>query len=164
MTIGRYTYDAPTVKGEGKNKITIGSFCSIGKNVVLDSGIGHNTRNISTFPMHLIRKDVKSNVVVKGDITIGNDVWIGDSVTIMSGTSVGHGSVIGRNCIVSKDVAPYEVVVGAPQKVLRKRFSDSQIEELLKIKWWEWSDEKIFEHAHEIASENIDEFIQKHKI
>lgn len=32
---------------------------------------------------------------------------------------------------------------GSPAKVVKYRFSDQLIEQLLKIKWWNWDDEKI---------------------
>ena len=38
---------------------------------------------------------------------------------------------------------PYAIVGGNPAKVIRKRFSDEKIEELLELRWWDWDIEKI---------------------
>ena len=164
IKIGRHTYGNPVRRGTG-NTVTIGKFCSIAIGVILDGGFSHNTKFISTYPLHSWFPEcanLPSNIVIKGDIEIGSDVWIGEGAAIMSGVKIGHGAVIGMRAIISKDVQPYEIIVGAPQKVLRKRFTDDQIEELLKIQWWNWSDEKVIENAHLIQSENIEEFILKH--
>lgn len=74
---------------------------------------------------------------------IEHDVWIGDNSILLPGITVGTGAVIGAGAIVTKDVPPYAIVAGNPAKILRKRFSDEKIQELLATKWWEWDDEKI---------------------
>ncbi len=163
IKIGKHTYGDPIRRGTG-NTVTIGNYCSIAEQVLLDGGFNHNTRFISTYPFHSWFPECKvpSNILIKGDIEIGSDVWLGEQSVIMSGVKIGHGAIIGMRAIVSKDVQPYEIIVGAPQKVLRKRFTDEQIEKLLKIKWWEWSDSKVIENAHLLQSENIDPFISLH--
>ena len=40
-------------------------------------------------------------------------------------------------------VPPYSIVGGVPAVLIRKRFSEEMIDSLLKIKWWDWSVEKI---------------------
>ena len=74
----------------------------------------------------------------RGDVIIGNDVWIADNVTIMSGVRIGDGAVIACNSHVVKDVEPYSIVGGNPAKFIKHRFTQEQIECLLKIKWWNW--------------------------
>lgn len=162
MTTGEGTYFAepPHIRGSA-NQITIGKYCSIAASVIFDSGFNHNSNLVSTYPFRLLNPEVESNIVVKGDINIGSDVWIGEQAVIMSGVTIGHGAVIGMRAIVSKDVGPYEVIVGAPQKVLRKRFTESQIEALLEISWWNWNQEKIIDNAH-LLNGNIEDFINKH--
>jgi acetyltransferase-like isoleucine patch superfamily enzyme len=162
LTMGRRSYGDPIRRGTA-NTVTIGNYCSIAEGVVMDGGFSHRTDFVSTFPFHTLTSYAHNNINLKGDIIIGNDVWIGESATIMSGVSIGDGAIIGMRCIVSKDVAPYEIVVGAPQKVLRKRFSDDQIEALLKIKWWDWDELKIQYNSPLLTSNNIDDFIKLHK-
>ena len=78
----------------------------------------------------------------KGNIIIENDVWIGAKSTIMSGVKIGNGAVIGATATVTKDVPPYAIVVGNPGKIVKYRFTEKQIELLLKISWWNWDEEK----------------------
>jgi len=82
-------------------------------------------------------------VVGRGQITIGNDVWIGQSVTLRPGITIGDGAIVGGGSVVTKDVPPFAIVAGNPIKILRYRFTPEQIEKLLEIKWWNWSEEKI---------------------
>ena len=163
MKVGRHTYGTEylTVHPFGSNaELQIGSFCSIAGNVKVFLGGNHRVDWVSTFPFGSIKKDIfkpyadleynKSN----GNVTIGNDVWIGHSATIMSGVTIGDGAVIGAEAVIAKDVSPYTVVVGNPAKVIRKRFSPEVIKELLRIKWWDWSDEVIAEIVPYLCSDN----------
>ena len=64
-------------------------------------------------------------------------------------------AVIGTRAVVIKDVPPYTIVGGIPAKPIRKRFSQENINALLKLKWWDWSTEKISQHISDIQSGNI---------
>ena len=68
-----------------------------------------------------------------------NDVFIGANVTVLDGVTVGDGAVIGAGAVVSKDIPAYAIAVGCPIKIIKYRFSQDQIEALLKIKWYEKS-------------------------
>ena len=61
----------------------------------------------------------------------------------MPGIKIGNGAVVAARSVVTKDIPPYTIVGGNPAKVIRKRFSDEDIEKLLEMKWWDWSEEKI---------------------
>jgi acetyltransferase-like isoleucine patch superfamily enzyme len=98
----------------------------------------------------------------KGDIIIENDVWIGAKSTIMSGVKIHNGSVVGANSVVTKDIPPYAIVVGNPAKIVKYRFNERQIDSLLKIKWWDWTEDRIKTEAMLMWSDKIDEFIDKH--
>lgn len=164
ITIGEYTYGNPTRRGDCNN-ITIGKFCSIAEGVLLDGGFQHDTKNISTYPFSSKFEgcdQLKSHIVNKGDIVIGNDVWIGEQAMIMGGVTIGDGAVIGFRSIISKDVPPYAIVAGAPQKLIRYRFTEWEIKHLLFIKWWDWPDDKIKEAAPFLMSENINQFIEQY--
>jgi len=90
----------------------------------------------------------------KGDTVIGNDVWIGQYVTIMPGIKIGDGAIIAANSTVVKNVEPYTIYGGNPAKLIKKRFSDEKIEFLLKIQWWNWDEEKIFNNLEKLTSQD----------
>ena len=96
----------------------------------------------------------------KGDVIIGNDVWIGEDALILSGVTVGDGAVIGARTVIAKDVEPYAVMVGNPARIIKKRFSDEIISQLLAIAWWNWSTEKIREHLETLLSPDIKALLQ----
>lgn len=69
---------------------------------------------------------------------IGNDVWIGYGATILNGVHVSDGTIVAAGAVVTKDTEPYSVVGGCPARIIKKRFSDSIIEQLLELKWWDY--------------------------
>lgn len=92
---------------------------------------------------------------------IGNDVWIGTNVTILNGVKIGDGAVIGANTIVTKDVPPYSIVVGNPGKIVKFRFDEKHIEELLRLKWWELPKDKLMKTFDLFKSKDITMIIDK---
>lgn len=58
-----------------------------------------------------------------GDVIINEDVWIGANVTIMPGVTIGRGAIVAAGAIVTKDVPPYALVVGAPARIVAKKFT-----------------------------------------
>ncbi len=166
--IGVYTYGVPKVLhwGESSN-LHIGKFCSIADEVTIFLGGNHRTDWITTYPFNVLNnefpeaKDISGHPATKGNVIIGNDVWIGYKATIMSGVTIGDGAVIGACSVVTKDVKPYEIVAGNPAKVIRKRFSDEIIIQLLKIAWWNWPIEKIKAEIEFLCNNNIEKFIER---
>lgn len=147
--------------------LKIGKFCSIASNVTIYLGGNHNINNVTTYPFGHINTDIfynsntQDHPTTKGDVIIGNDVWIGDNVTIMSGVTVSDGAVIANNSHVVKNVEPYSLVGGNPAKLIKYRFTKDQIEKLIKIKWWEWEDEKINKFIPLLCNNDIDNFINE---
>ena len=69
---------------------------------------------------------------------IDNDVWIGDDVILGHGVHLGTGCVVATRSVVTKDVPPYTIVGGTPARIIRKRFDDNVIADLLASRWWCW--------------------------
>jgi virginiamycin A acetyltransferase len=135
-----------------REKLIIGKFCAIatGAKFIMSSA-NHKLDGFSTYPFFIFRRGWEENfdmnsLPYKGDTVIGNDVWIGYDATIMPGVHVGDGAIIGAKAVVTKDVPPYAVVGGNPAKILKMRFDDATIAELLNIAWWNWPHEKISEN------------------
>lgn len=161
--IGRGTYIA---KNSHITRTTIGKFCSIGPNFLCAWGI-HPTTALSTSPSFYslgnqngIVYSKTNKVTEKLPIEIGNDVFIGMNVTVLDGVKIGDGAIIGAGAVVSKDIPPYAIAVGCPIKIIKYRFSEKQIEALLRIKWWDFDDEKLKEVEQYFF--DIDAFIIKH--
>ena len=73
----------------------------------------------------------------------------------MDGVTIGDGAVIGARAVVTKDVPPYTIVGGVPAKPIRRRFPEDVISDLLKIRWWDWPEEKIQMNIQAIQSGQI---------
>ena len=75
--------------------------------------------------------------------TLGADCWIGHGAIIKPEVTVGTGAIVASGAVVTKDVAPFAIVAGCPAVPLRMRFSDSVIERLLALAWWDWPHERL---------------------
>ena len=144
------------------DKLIIGKFCAIAKGIeFIMNGANHRINAITTYPFNIMKNGWEksapslSDLKLKGDTIIGNDVWIGQNVTVLPAVHIGDGAIIGANSVVAKDIPPYSVAVGNPCEVKRKRFDEDLIEYLLKIKWWDWSAEKIFKNMEALCSGDL---------
>jgi len=163
--IGMGTYGFPKIYDWGNsNNLKIGKYCSIGDNVSILLAGEHRSDWVSTYPFYSFDLDnsVKTDQKTKGQVSIGNDVWIGNNVLILSGVSLADGVIVGAGSVVTKNVEPFQIVAGNPAKPIKKRFTDTQISALLKITWWNWTEEKVKERKDDIMSDNIDDFIKKY--
>lgn len=144
------------------DKLIIGKFCSIacGAKFIMTSA-NHTNSSFSAYPFPIFFEEWDENLNVsdawdnKGDIVIGNDVWIGYDAVIMSGIHIGHGAIIGTRAVVTKDVPPYAIVGGVPAKIIKMRYDDAIIKNLLDIKWWNWDIEYIQKYLSNIRSESM---------
>lgn len=143
--------------------VEIGSYCSIANNVII-GGAMHPMDWVSMSPVFYEGRDSvekKFATFKRPDdkITkIGADVWIGNYALIKQGVEIGTGAVIGMGSVVTKDVGPYEIWAGNPARLIRKRFDDQKIDQLLTSKWWLKEDKEVEKIAH--TFNNIDEFLK----
>ena len=154
-----------------REKLIIGKFCSIAcGSKFLFNCANHSLKSLSTYTFPLFYEEwelEKSNITTawdnKGDIVIGNDVWIGYEAVIMAGVYIGDGAIIAARAVVTKEVPPYTIVGGTPAKEIRKRFDTEMIQQLLKLKWWDWSTNKIRQCLPYIAEGKLDELLAMKK-
>jgi virginiamycin A acetyltransferase len=178
IIIGDYTYydDFEDVANFEKNvkylfdftgdQLIIGKFCMIASDVTfIMNGANHLSKAVSSYPFAVFggswseAMDGKS-YPMKGNTIVGNDVWIGYDATIMPGVTIGDGSIIAAKAVVTKDVPPYSIVGGNPAQLIRKRFSEREMEQLLQIRWWDWSVEKISQHVQDLTSGNVENLLK----
>lgn len=165
VSLGDYSYairDVTAIYAE------IGKFCSIASHVRINPGQHpmhrvsqhHFTYRRKQFGFKGIDDEAFFNWRRSRSCSIGHDVWIGHGAIIQSGVHIGTGAVIGSGAVVTKDVAPYAVVVGVPAKPIKKRFPDEVIQKLLEIEWWNWGRKELEERFDEFM--DIEKFINKH--
>ena len=138
--------------------ITIGKFCSIALNLKIFTGGNHRSDWITTYPFSTrfpFFNEFGPHQAAGKPVTIGNDVWIGDDVVIMSGVVIEDGACIGAHSVVRRNVTPYSIVRGNPAREVRKRFSHEEIVMLLRVKWWDWSETKLFEAMRFLLSADV---------
>src|SRR5574344_780567 len=141
--VGKYTYWGKNLIIEDRETV-IGSFTSISNDVTIGPS-EHPLNMLSTSPyFYLIpglKKEIKNPIRNTTPCYIGNDVWIGNKAFIKDGVKVGDGAVVAAGAVVVKDVPPYAIVGGVPARIIKYRFDEDTIKELLEIKWWNLDDE-----------------------
>ena len=142
-----------TLLGDGvslREQVQVGHHCLLGRYVTVNynSKIGNHTHIMDL--THITGNcDIGDNVFISVLVSTTNDnvvldreyedgrikgpkiqngATVGASACLLPGTIVGEGSFVGANAVVTKDVQPYDVVVGIPAKVTRnlRGFSDEE--------------------------------------
>ncbi len=165
VKVGRHTYGVgrrTAFLARDEDRVTVGNFCSVAEGVRFIFG-EHRMDLVTTFPLRTVLcENWKKNVdaVSQGPIVIGNDVWIATNAVVLSGVTIGDGAVVAAGAIVTRDVPPYTIMAGVPARPVRRRCTEEQIAALLKIRWWDWPDEKILANVP-LLSGDVDAFIEK---
>ena len=172
VTMGRHVYGFPCILSGKYSKVIIGNYCSFGRNCTIISFHAHlpclkedERYLISTYYIVGHRGWKQKNILPAKNnfVIIGSDVWVGINAIILPGVKVGDGAIIGAGAVVTHDVPAYAIVAGVPAKILRYRYTEKQRAEMLKIAWWNWSDEKIKTNADYFYGD-INDFIQQFAI
>jgi len=168
LTIGDYSYiGSGRISSLSNTKIRIGKFTSIANGIQIIGALHRSHISTYALPRMLSLSDRENykHGRSRGDISIGNDVWIGVNTTILSGVNILDGAIVGAGSVVTKDVLPYAVVAGVPARVIRMRFSESEISMLLSEQWWNWDYKKIVANMSHFYDESlsVSEFIKLSK-
>jgi acetyltransferase-like isoleucine patch superfamily enzyme len=166
VIVGRHSYGTPVVFTYPGNdcKLRIGNFVSITDGAQVLLGGNHPANWVSTFPFRArfalegaFRDGMPAS---NGDVVIEHDVWIGANCTILSGVTIGCGAIVASGSVVTGRVPPYAIVGGVNAKIIRYRFSQDVIEALLRLRWWDMSDEDITPYIELLSSERVLEFLR----
>lgn len=84
--------------------------CRIGNNVFISTGVTTTNDNIVV--------DRTYEETMTGP-TIEDRATVGASASLLPGVRVGEGAFVGVGAVVTKDVAPYDLVMGVPARVIR---------------------------------------------
>lgn len=147
--IGEYSYVGKSCTIQNTE---IGKFCSFASGLFMGTGTHpidlFSTSTLfyrveNTFGISVVKQDMDFEEYQK--IEVGNDVWIGTRAMIMDGVKIGHGAIVAANAVVTKDVPPYAIVGGVPARIIKYRFGEDRIKELMDSEWWDWPLEEINE-------------------
>ena len=166
INLGKHSYGDIQITGGTKGVVNVGKYTSTGENVKVFMSHDHNYNNLSTFPFghkgmpitQLMKQPLSKhdyNIRRNLEVNIGNDVFIGSHTVIFREVTIGDGAIIGAYSKITKDVRPYEIVVG-DNKHLRFRFSAEDTKFLLKLKWWDFEDQEVADIAPILCSGDID--------
>lgn len=166
VTVGDFSYferNAEAIYTE------IGKFCSIAANTRVNA-LEHPLERATTHKITYRPNEYFRYLGVDQDfrerrrrkrVIIGHDVWIGHGAVVLPGVRIGNGAVVGANAVVARDVDAYQILAGAPAKIIRPRFAPEISIRLEALAWWDWPLEKVFEAIPDMQKMDILKFIEK---
>lgn len=160
VEMGRYSYMG---KNNSVCNTKIGSFCSIASYCAIGGG-EHSVNALSTSPVffeghNIFNKNFAHlSVNERKPVIIQNDVWIGEKVFVKDGITIANGAIVGAHSVVTHDVPPYAIVAGVPARIIRYRFKNIIIRELLESQWWNYSENDLKEKGMKFG--HVEKFLE----
>lgn len=156
---------APYLYPGAPERLVIGPFCQIAHGArFITASANHPMEGISTYPFAVFDPAAlpayKAGFQDLPDTVIGPDCWIGHGALILPGARLGAGVIVGAGAVVRGEVPAYSVVAGNPARVLRRRFPEAQIAELLRVAWWDWDAARIETHVDLIVAGDVDALLR----
>ena len=150
---------APYLYEFSEDRLILGKFCQIADSVrFITAGANHRYDGFSSYPFAIFHRQFEGAASLPGpgrDTVIGHDVWIGQGAKILPGAQIGNGAIIGAGAVVGGRVAPYQVVIGNPGRVMRARFAPDVVARLQALCWWDWPIAHIVAHEAAICGADI---------
>lgn len=126
--VGKKVFFARHLDVRSPYRISIGSYTSINKYVLLDGRggnlkIGNNVDIAQETNIWTLQHDYNDPLykAVGKSVIIEDHVWIASRATILPGVTIGRGAVVASCAVVTKDVPPLAVVAGVPAKIIGYR-------------------------------------------
>ncbi|WP_264554531.1 CatB-related O-acetyltransferase [Flavobacterium sp. N1946] len=122
--------------------VTIGKYCQIGADAAFHAS-NHPVSHMTTYINSNLFNGELKQFKEEHKIIVGNDVWVGHGVIVVGNVTIGNGAILAAGSVITKDVPPYTIVAGVPAKPIRKRFSDTIIQQIEALQWWNKSDAEL---------------------
>ncbi len=158
VSVGRATYGLLNVQSlyaTPDEKLIIGNFVSIASDSLFLLGTNHQTETITTYPLHSkFLERTPLDALSRGPVIVEDEAWIGSNAIVMSGVSIGKGAIVAAGAIVTKSVPPYAIVGGNPARLIRYKFPEDVIKELMTL-WLKDIPEEWFKTNMSLMYEKI---------
>lgn len=139
IQIGMYSYGGCFSLDHVPPGTIWGRYCSVAPNVsILNGNHPLDFKSLHPFFYNSAMGYVDKLSINRTKLTIENDVWIGQNVTILPSVSkIENGAAIGAGSVVTKNIPAFAVVAGNPAKIIKYRFSENKIREIIDSAWWD---------------------------